>query len=107
MKRLEEIKAATAKHFDNPQVGDRFHEMYSFWVHVVLVTRNRVIVEEYSPPCSIPRDAKVRVFGSHDEFREAYGYKTQPGSWVYYCDDKAPIGHWLPITPARAGEELK
>jgi hypothetical protein len=91
---LEETKIRTAYHFDHPQVGDRFHEMYSFWVHVVLVTPDRIVVEEYCPPCAIPTDAKVRIFNSHNEFRAAYGYMTQPGPWVYYCDSTAPVDHW-------------
>jgi hypothetical protein len=93
---LEEMKLLTDYHFQHPQAGDRFQEMYSFWVHVVLVTTEQVIVEEYCPPCSVPKDAKLRVFESHDAFREAYGYTSKHGAWVYYCDNKAPIDHWKP-----------
>jgi hypothetical protein len=94
---LEETKQATVDHFDNPIVGDRFHEMYSFWVHVVLITAEKVIVEEYCPPCSVPKDAKVRIFNSRDEFRAAYSYTSIQGSFLYYCDNKAPVDHWRAV----------
>lgn len=88
-----EKKKETHRHMMDPAVGDRFTEMFSFYVHVVEVTDTHVTVEEYSPPCEIPKDAKVRKF-TREQFIKTYSYSFGvPGYWIRYLDRKAPVGH--------------
>jgi hypothetical protein len=80
-----------------PKAGYRFTEMFNFWAHVVSVSGGTVIVEEYMTGQSVPADRKLRIFGSVEEFSDAYRYvKDDPKShhWVHFLDDKAPISHW-------------
>lgn len=86
----------TEQHFSDPQIGDRFHEMYSFWVHVVGRSGERIAVREYSPPCEVPQDGKLRLFDSIEQFKAAYGYRSETdGYWVMYCNNRAT--EWEPV----------
>lgn len=79
--------------FENPKVGTRFTEMYSFWVHVVHVGEDLVAVEEYVAPCEVPKDAKLRYL-TREKFRTAYAYEgSTDGWWVSYIDESAPYEH--------------
>jgi hypothetical protein len=51
-------KAAT----QSPSVGDRFHEMYSYWEYVVHLTDKHVFVLCFSPPCEVPTDGKLKKY---------------------------------------------
>ncbi len=65
---------ATLDHFKHPQVGDRFHEMYSFWIHVTALAGDTITVEEYAdsePP-------KQRIFATWEDWRKAYTYESMP-----------------------------
>jgi hypothetical protein len=93
---------ATKEMFQNPQIGMRFHEMYAFWVYVARMDPQeggdtRVIVEEYHPPCTVPVDAKVRMFPTLDAFRKAYAYSGKPerGYSVYYANGAGDVSHWM------------
>lgn len=85
-----DLQAETAPHMAAPQPGDRFTEMYAFWMHVVAVG-DGVQVEEYIPPCRVPDDAKPRTFATLAEFRAAYAYDHDPakGYWINYVDNIA------------------
>lgn len=80
---------ATIEHMGDPQYGNRFHELLSFWVHVVGRDGDRVAVREYHPPCDVPADGKLRLFQTVAAFQQAYAYKEIAGYWITYADDKA------------------
>lgn len=86
----------TSLHMENPQFGDRFHEMYSFWVHVIKRDGDKISVREYHPPCAVPVDGKRRDFESIEAFKTAYAYSTPGlGYTVLYSDNKA--SDWEPM----------
>jgi hypothetical protein len=88
------IKDLSNYEMNNPRAGQVFSEHYSFYVHVIYVAHDRVIVEEYSAPCEIPTDRKIRRFASADAFRKAYEYKGHIGYWVMYLPGKVcPLEH--------------
>jgi hypothetical protein len=90
----DEMVRQTIEHMNDPQPGDRFQEMYSFWVHVVVRQCETIIVEEYSPPAEVPKDARVRMFPTLAAFRAAYGDDGHTaGYWINYCDNKAYLDH--------------
>lgn len=66
----------------DPQPGDLFHEMYSWWMVVVHRDGERVTVGTLSPPGSMPADLEWREFGSLVAYEYAYSYGTIPGSWL-------------------------
>ncbi len=84
---------ATELAFRSPAVGDRFHEMYSFWVYVMAREGDVVTTIEASPPCTFPEDGKVRV-QTLDEFRKRFAYGSIPGYWVRFCDSGNDVEGW-------------
>lgn len=91
---FEEMREKTANAFADPKPGMRFTEMFAFWVHVVEVRDDgTVVVEEYSPPCKVPDDARRIRFRCVGHFREKYAYQTRPGYWVTFVGDGAPLDH--------------
>jgi hypothetical protein len=86
--------AETAAAFENPQTGDRFQEMYSFWVYVVDRKGNYVTTMEASPPCSFPDDGKVNHY-SLAGFRERFSYGSIPGYWVALAGRGHDVEGWL------------
>lgn len=99
---------ATRAAFEDPQVGDRFHELYSFWVYVVHVEGEHVATVEASPPCDLPTDGKLRHFPSREAFRAAYRYETNPRYWVHLAGRGKQVRGWyealLPKFPIVAPE---
>ena len=85
---------ATEWAFKNPKVGDRFHEMYSFWVYVVAVRGNWVGIMEAAGPCELPKDGKVS-FMTKDDFREKYAYGTIPGYSIRFHDHDNDVEGWV------------
>jgi hypothetical protein len=70
--RYDEVKAATEAAFASPQVGDRFHEMYSFWMYVVDIEDDGHIVTAHGH--SFPHEAEFRRFPSAVALREHWRY---------------------------------
>lgn len=85
---------ATSEAFDDPRVGDRFHELYSFWVYVVHVDGEYVATVEASPPCDLPTGGKLRHFPSREAFRAAYRYETNPRYWVHLAGRGKQVRGW-------------
>ena len=80
------MREDTERHMQNPQVGDRFSEMCTFWVWVVSV-EPYLIVEESSPA---KQDGEwiPRLFRSVEEFRAAYRYQHCDGYWVHFMGNR-------------------
>lgn len=65
----------------DPQVGDRFHEMYHFYGYVVARSGDSVAIMTASVPCAFPEDGELahHTVGS---LREYLSYNGIPGYWV-------------------------
>jgi len=87
-------KAATIQAFDDPQVGDRFHEFLSYWIYVVARDGERITVMEAHAPCSLPDEGKVTEYATLKDFRYACSYKTNPGYWVRLADRGNDVEGW-------------
>lgn len=90
----DKMKKNTIKAFKNPKPGMRFHEMYSCWMYILVISdEGLVTVRTFSGhPANPYRETnKIKTFGSIKEFQEAYTYKSSPqlGYTMDYCDDLA------------------
>jgi len=64
--RQAELRAA-----EHPVAGDRWQEMYSYWMHVDDVTDDRVLVRCYVGPCTMrPEEAAKEHVVPRAEFRD-------------------------------------
>lgn len=84
----------TAVAFDNPKVGDRFHEMCSFWVYVVAVHKEWIGILEASGPCTLPEEGKVS-FMTKEDFKKRYAYGGMPGYCIHFCDSDNDVKGWV------------
>ena len=84
----------TAEAFENPQVGDRFTEMYTFWMYVVEITDGKIVTMECNGPATMPDDGKVRV-QTLDEYRKRFAYESIPGYWVRLVDRGNNVEGWV------------
>lgn len=84
----------TTEAMDDPQVGDRFTEMFTFYVYVLDVSEGEIVTIEGSPPCIFPDDGLIRRM-TVDKFRERFGYGTIDGYWVVLLDRGNNVAGWL------------
>jgi len=70
---IDDNKKKTKEAFENPRVGDLFHEMYSFWVFVVLVSDTHVAIMYAIGPCEFPADAITDIL-TRDEYAKRFQY---------------------------------
>lgn len=82
--------ALTSEHFENPQPGDRFHEHYSAWVHV-LVRLEGLVVWHLATGDEV-RVTSVSAFAKH------FAYGSIPGYSMTYRDNK-PVEELLSYLP--------
>ena len=73
----------TKEHMLDPQFGDRFHDNYSFWVHVIGRHGDDVFYREYSagPDC-IPIGQAPVTRSSLGEFQQRF--KGGDGYWIIF-----------------------
>jgi hypothetical protein len=76
-----------------PQVGDRFTEMYSFWMYVVARVGDVVVTREGSPPVTFPEGAALKSY-TLAEFRERFSCGSIPGYWVSLVDRGNDVRGW-------------
>jgi len=82
----------TVEKLINPKVGDRYQEMYSFWMYVVHIDevndKKYIYTAHFSPPCEV--NAKDAVIYKHDKngLLRHYTYESISGSWLHYEDNK-------------------
>jgi hypothetical protein len=83
-------KAALA----DPQVGDRFQEMLSFWLYVVHREGDQVITMEAGAPCTFPDDARTWR-GSVEEFQRRW-LSEYSGKPTVLLEDRGNDVSWWP-----------
>lgn len=95
--RWEELKQLTAAAMGDPRLGDRFHDMYTFWVYIVDLGSESVTTYEVSGhPSTFPDvGGRLRVFPNRAEFRKSYQYGSIPGYWVTLCDRDKDVSGWV------------
>lgn len=99
----EERQRETAEAMADPQLGDRFTEMHSYWVYVVDLGVESVTTLEAGAPCSFPDDGEVRVFASRAEFRSRYAYGGgHPGYWVKLAGRGHDVTGWASAGATKA-----
>lgn len=77
----------------SPRPGDRFTEMYSFWLYILEVNGDEITYMEASAPCTLPKDGTVRT-SSLDEFRERFSYQGIDGYWITFVDHDNNVAGW-------------
>lgn len=81
----------------DPQVGDRFHEMYGWWVYVVARHGDRVVTMESGAPCTFPDDAKVEGRSLAEWIAHATYDSMRDKSWLMLADrGNQVVGWWKP-----------
>lgn len=101
---IADRKRATAEAFWDPQVGDRFDEMYSYWVYVVGRDGDTVTTLEAGAPCSFPDGETIKAWrGSIDEFSDRFAYGSIIGFSIYLNSRGENVTGWL----AAAEEKLR
>jgi len=98
MSALEYIKMTPEK-MKNPQVGDYFSEMMSFYVFVLKYEGDQVTYMEARAGQTIPRDGKL-VISSYQEFHDRFQYDSDGMKgkyWVNYRGQysEITINEWL------------
>ena len=88
----ERQQRLTLEALADPQVGDRFHEMYSYWLYVVAVEGDEVTTLEASAPCTFPDDGK-RWIGTREAYRQRFD--TCAGPWIMLADRGNDVEGWL------------
>ena len=91
---LEERKDLTMDALCNPQVGDVFTEMYSFWIHVLKVSEGYVWALEGHGGQTMPRDGHLMKL-TRAQFIAKYSYGSIPGAWVYLVKRQVDFSGWL------------
>jgi hypothetical protein len=89
-----EENTKTKEAFDDPQVGDLFTEMYSYWLYVIGRSGNMVTIMEANPPCILPEDGKVSSLTVED-FRKRFSYGSIDGFWVSLVKRGTDVSGWL------------
>src|SRR4051812_43629071 len=82
----EEAKRMTAERMADPRPGDRYHEMFAFWVKVI--HRGNDAVVSQASVCEGWRPARLDTIA---EFAARFAYGSIPGFWVLYADSEASI----------------
>ncbi len=65
--------AATEEARQDPQPGDLWSEMCSFWLYVVARRGDRITTLSRGAPCSFPEDGELEEM-TLDQWRERYSY---------------------------------
>ena len=91
----EKAKAQTMEALKDPKVGDRFHEMYSYWMYVLAVTPETVTFIGAGGPCTFPDDGKIETV-SRERFLKKFTYNSMPDkSYMLLADRGNRVEGWL------------
>jgi hypothetical protein len=67
--------------------GDRFTEMYCFWLYILKTTKKSVWIASASVPCEFPDDAEIEEI-SKDDFKKRF-------TWIWLVDRSNDVKGWL------------
>jgi len=87
-------REATHEAITHPRIGDRYTEMFAFWLYVIDVTGTHVTTLEANGPCVLPEDGTLRV-QTRTEFAKRLSYGTIPDYWVRLVDRDNNVTGWL------------
>jgi hypothetical protein len=98
MSALEDRKMTPEK-MKNPQAGDYFSEMLSFYCFILKHEDGQVIYMEARAGQTIPRDGKI-VISSYQEFHDRFQYDSESMKGQYWVDyngqySEITINEWL------------
>ena len=97
---IRKQNADTLEAMRDPRPGDRFHEMYSFYVYVVAVENDQVTTIEGSPPCTFPNEGKIKSL-SREAFYKRFAYAHDSEKfWVTLANRGNDVSGWY--APAEA-----
>lgn len=77
---------------DDPQVGDLYSEMFSFYLYVVERDGDKVVTMEGSPPCEFPND-KVKA-QTVEELKARFAYGSIPGYSIKLLGRGNDVAGW-------------
>ena len=89
----EEREKRTEQAMNDPQPGDRFSEMYAYWMYVLERNGDTVVIMDANPPCTLPEDGEVKIM-TLDDFKEEFAYNTIPGYWITLIDRENNVSGW-------------
>lgn len=91
------METVTEQAMANPQIGDRFQEMFTHWVYVCDRTKEDIIttVEGQGNGMGFPQDAKVRQYKSVAAFQEKFRFITMPGYCIALHDRGNDVQGWI------------
>jgi len=84
--------------FNDPQPGDRYTDMFSWWMFILYAGPNggTVITTSSPAPCTFPDDGKIEIFDTADQFRNKFSYPSKPGKpWPRIVDRDNDVSGWL------------
>jgi len=92
----DELSAITTEKILNPSVGDRFNEMYSFWMYVVKIGEEFgekiIYTAHFNPPCDVSAEGCREIYKHTQKgFEKHYFYDSEAmntKSWLLYTDNK-------------------
>ena len=90
----EILKQNTMDAINDPKIGDRFHEMYSFWIYVIKITSKHVWVMSASAPCEFPVDGEIRKF-TRPEYKRWACYLHSSDPCVLLADRGNDVAGWF------------
>lgn len=90
---FEEENDLTIEAMNSPMPGDRFTEMFSFYVYVLKRDGDMITFMECNAPCELPKDGKVKRLPL-DSFKKRYAYGTIPGYSIRLCDRGNNVEGW-------------
>ena len=89
-------KEATEEAMANPRVGDRFTEMYAFWLYVIEIQEHIITTLEASAPCTVPEDGKI-IVQTLDQFQKRFAYANTSGYWIRLVDRNNDVVNWAEL----------
>lgn len=95
---LPEKQRATMDALLDPQIGDRFTELFSFWVYVVFRDASVVWYVEGNPPITFPEEGTL-VKTTVDKFVDRFTYDSnKEDSWLRLVDRECNVKGWSSAT---------
>ena len=100
---FEEAKNATIAAILDPQVGDCYHEMLSYWMWVVRVTKRSVYwvdaKSDARTPIFLPSGGQLHRASRQDfEARMCYNGKATNGTWLILHKRGCDVQGWYDAT---------